>query len=77
MIIMFLEAKLLHSQSGVCRRIVMEHTLVHTPFVWSLPPCVLFKSPQDITVELSIDGLNWRDRFRMDNPVNVEKADWH
>jgi len=69
--------KLLHSQSAVCRRIVMEHTIFHTPFVWSLPPNVLSKSPQDIAVELSIDGLTWRDRFLVDNPVNVEKADQH
>jgi len=65
--------KLLHSHSAVFRRIVMEHTLVHIPFVWSLPP----KSPEDIAVELSIDGLTWRKRFFLDNPVIVEKANQH
>jgi len=69
--------KLLHSQRGVCGCIVMEHTVVYTPFVWSLPLHVLSKSPLDIAVELSIDGLTWRDRFLMDNPVDVEKADQH
>jgi len=68
--------KLLHSQRGVCRCIVMEYTLVHTPFVWSLPTHVLSESPQDIAVELSIDGLTWWDRFLIDNPI-IKKADQH
>jgi len=38
---------------------------------------VLSKSSQDIAVELSIGGLTWRDRFLLDNLVNVEKADQH
>jgi hypothetical protein len=45
----------------------MEHP-VRAPFVWPLPA-------EEVAVELGIDGPTWKDEFRMDNPVNVEKAD--
>jgi hypothetical protein len=69
--------KLLHSQIGVHRSIVvMEHPVVRAPFDWPLPPHVHHKQPQTVT-QLRIDGLTWRDEFLTDNPVNFEKADQH
>jgi hypothetical protein len=66
---------MLHSQSGVRGCIVvMEHPVVSAPFAWPLPPHVLPKPPQDVTVELRIDSLTWRHEFFMDNPVNIEKG---
>jgi hypothetical protein len=47
------------------------------PFAWPLPPHVLPKPPQDVTVKLCIDSLTWRHKFLIDNPVNIKKADQH
>jgi hypothetical protein len=50
--------KPLHSQSCVRgRTVVMEHLLVHAPFVWPLPRHVPPKPPQDAAEKLRIDCL--------------------
>jgi hypothetical protein len=55
----------------------MEDPVVHAPSVGLLPPHVLTKLPQEVTVELCVDSLTWRDEFLMDIPITVEKADQH
>jgi len=64
-------------QSCVCRRIVMmQHPVVHVPLVWPLRTHVLPILPQDVTVDLCNDGVTRRDKFLMDNHINVKKSIW-
>ena len=56
--------------------VMMEHPAVRCS-VWLLLPHVLAKLSQEVAVELRVDSLTWRDKFLMDNPIPVEKADQH
>ena len=72
----FWRPKTAAQQSGMCRRIVvMRHPVVCVPSVYQLQPHILPKQPQDVTVQLRIDNLTWRDKFLLENPNNVKKVD--
>jgi hypothetical protein len=48
-----------------------------SPFIRPPPPHALHKPPLDTAVELHVDGLTWKNKILMNNPISVRKVDQH
>ena len=73
-----LSQELAHTDSTVCRGIIVEQRLFSSPMkLWPNPPVSLYQSVQNCLVKCDINVLTCRNNFLMDNAFVVEEGGQH
>lgn len=53
--------------------VIVKNPILHAPQIWSLSLNVLLQMPENIAIELLIDGLALGHEFLLHNTVDAEK----